>query len=261
MRSIWGRPAVAVGLAVAGLGLSGCAAGGVRPTTFGSGSRGAIVAVGAENEYADVIGQIGGQYVRVSAIMSNPNTDPHTFEASPSVARTIAVGRLIVQNGVGYDGFMNNVEAATPNPGRHVIDVQKLLGLPDTTPNPHLWYRPETMPAVAQAVARGLVGDPACHAAYFQANAAAFKRSLTRLVGCPRRFWRSIPGAAGGHHRARRRLPARGGRDREPQPADLGVGDHERHRPGAAGRRPSRTRCSRAIGSRCSSTTSRSPTR
>ena len=45
-------------------------------------SAGPVVAVGAENEYADVISQIGGPYVRVSAIMSNPNTDPHEFEAS-----------------------------------------------------------------------------------------------------------------------------------------------------------------------------------
>ncbi len=62
-----------------------------------------IVAVGAENEYANVIGQIGGKYVAVTAIMSNPNTDPHTFEASPSVARSSSAAQLVVQNGVGYD--------------------------------------------------------------------------------------------------------------------------------------------------------------
>jgi zinc/manganese transport system substrate-binding protein len=39
---------------------------------------GVIVAVGAENEYANVIGQVGGKYVQASAIMSNRNTDPHT---------------------------------------------------------------------------------------------------------------------------------------------------------------------------------------
>ena len=37
--------------------------------------------------YADVISQVGGKYVQSSSIMSNPNTDPHTFEASPAVAR------------------------------------------------------------------------------------------------------------------------------------------------------------------------------
>src|SRR5579871_1349886 len=70
-----------------------------------------ITAIGAENEYADVIAQIGGRYVRASAIESNPTTDPHTFEASPSVAREVAAARLIVQNGLGYDTYMNNIES------------------------------------------------------------------------------------------------------------------------------------------------------
>ena len=75
---------------------------------------GAIVAVGAENEYANVISQVGGKYVQVSAIMSNPNTDPHTFEASASVARLVSGAQLVVQNGVGYDTFMNTLENAVP---------------------------------------------------------------------------------------------------------------------------------------------------
>jgi zinc/manganese transport system substrate-binding protein len=114
-----------------------------------SSASGTIVAVGAENEYANVISQIGGAYVTVSAIESNPNTDPHTFEASPSVAHLVSAARLVVQNGLGYDAYMNNIEAASPSSERKVIDVQKLLGLPDSTPNPHLWYEPATMPAVA----------------------------------------------------------------------------------------------------------------
>ena len=76
---------------------------------------GVIVAVGAENEYASVLAQIGGKYVSVSSILDNPNTDPHTFEASPSVAEEIARAQLVVQNGAGYDGFMNKIESASPN--------------------------------------------------------------------------------------------------------------------------------------------------
>ena len=91
-----GAAAVSVMIAVA---VTGCAGGSTSPTTFGSLSPGAIVTVGAENEYADVIGQIGGRYVRVSAIESNPNTDPHTFEASPSVARPIATARSSSRTG------------------------------------------------------------------------------------------------------------------------------------------------------------------
>ena len=60
-------------------------------TTGSSGSGGGkIVAIGAENEYANVLGQIGGKYVHVTSILNNPNTDPHTFESSPKVARRSA---------------------------------------------------------------------------------------------------------------------------------------------------------------------------
>jgi zinc/manganese transport system substrate-binding protein len=155
---------------------SGCS------TSLASGSSdpasGAIVAVGAENEYANVIQQIGGKYVQVSAIMSNPNTDPHTFEASASVAQLVSSAQLVVQNGVGYDGFMNTIENAAPNSARKVIVVQNLLGLPDSTPNPHLWYKPSTMPAVANAVAADLAALRPAHAAFFKANAASFIGSL-----------------------------------------------------------------------------------
>ena len=140
---------------------------------------GKIVAIGAENEYADVIGQIGGKYVEASAIMSNPNTDPHTFEASPAVAREVSAAQLIVQNGVSYDTFMSTIESASPNSGRKVIDVQQLLGLPNSTANPHLWYNPDTMPKVADAVAADLAALQPSHAAYFDANAKTFIASLT----------------------------------------------------------------------------------
>jgi zinc/manganese transport system substrate-binding protein len=138
-----------------------------------------ITAIGAENEYSDVISQIGGKYVSSDAIMSNPNTDPHTFEASPAVAREVTAAQLVVQNGVGYDTFMSTIENADPNSSRKVINVQQLLGLPDSTPNPHLWYKPTTMPAVANAIATDLAQLDPAHASYFKANAASFITSLT----------------------------------------------------------------------------------
>jgi zinc/manganese transport system substrate-binding protein len=143
-----------------------------------SSKSGVIVVVGAENEYANVLSQIGGKYVTVSAILNDPNTDPHTFEASPSVAEEIGRAQLIVQNGVGYDGFMNKIEAASPNTKRKVIVAQNVLGLASNTPNPHLWYSPRTMPAVARVIATDLEKLDPSHAAYFQNNLKSFETSL-----------------------------------------------------------------------------------
>jgi len=154
---------------------------------------GQIVAVGAENEYANVISQIGGQYVSVTAIESNPNTDPHTFEASPSVAQVVGSARLVVQNGVGYDTFMDKIETASPSAARKVIDVQTLLGLPNSTPNPHLWYKPGTMSAVAQALVRDLTALAPAHAAYFAANAQRFDASLAPWYEALKQFSTRYP--------------------------------------------------------------------
>jgi len=155
---------------------------------------GGIVAVGAENEYANVISQIGGKYVHVTAVLDNPNTDPHTFESSPSVSQTVGAAQLVVQNGVGYDAWMDKIEAAAPNSKRKVIDVQKLLHLPDSTPNPHLWYAPSTMPTVARAIAADLAALQPAHAAAFRANLARFDASLRPWYQALAHFKAAYPG-------------------------------------------------------------------
>jgi len=181
-------------IAIAALSVIAVPAGAACSSATAADRSSTITAVGAENEYASVIGQIGGKYVRVTAIESNPNTDPHSFEASPSVAQVVSSAQLIVQNGLGYDSYMTKIESAVPSSGRKVIDVQALLGLPDSTPNPHLWYNPKTMPAVARAIAGDLSALQPAHAAYFRANLRAFGRSLQPWYQALARFKSAYPG-------------------------------------------------------------------
>ncbi|MGH2717557.1 MAG: metal ABC transporter solute-binding protein, Zn/Mn family, partial [Actinomycetota bacterium] len=191
LRSI--RLAAHTALPVAGL-LAALVAAGCGARAAG-GSSGSIQAVGAENEYANVISQVGGRYVQVSAVMSNPNTDPHTFEASSSVAREVSAANLVVQNGLGYDTFMNTIEKASPDAGRKVIDVQSLLGLADSAPNPHLWYDPATMPAVAKQIATDLSAIDPAHAAYYRTNETTFDAALAPWMQAIQSFKASYPGA------------------------------------------------------------------
>ncbi|HWG13293.1 MAG TPA: zinc ABC transporter substrate-binding protein [Streptosporangiaceae bacterium] len=185
------RMLTAVATIGAALSVSACSSAGAAGSAGGPGHQ--IVVVGAENEYTSVIQQVGGKYVQASAIMSNPNTDPHTFEASASVAREVGGAQLVVQNGVGYDTFMDSIEKAVPDSSRKLIDVQKLLGLPDSTPNPHLWYKPSTMPAVANAVASDLAAIQPAHASYFRANARAFISSLSAWNQAVAAFRKTYP--------------------------------------------------------------------
>ncbi|WP_254205296.1 metal ABC transporter solute-binding protein, Zn/Mn family [Nocardia alni] len=182
----------AAALAIVGLAAGALAACSSNGTSGGS-SGGKIVAVGAENEYADVISQIGGQYVTVSAIMSDPNTDPHTFESSASVSKQVQAASLVVQNGLGYDDFMSTILEAAPNASRKVVNVQKLRSLPDDTPNPHLWYDPATMPVVANALADDLSALQPDHASYFRKNEQTFLDALKPWTDALASFKRQYP--------------------------------------------------------------------
>jgi len=188
---------VLLALCAAGCGSSSSTGLSSSASSNGDSPNATIAAVAAENEYANVLEQIGGKYVKVTAIESNPNTDPHTYEASASTAQAVAGAKLLIENGVGYDTFMGKIESAGgagSDSQRLVVNVQKLLGLPESTPNPHLWYKPTTMPLVAKAVVSDLSALDPAHAGYFQANDAAFEASLQPWLKALARFGSRYPG-------------------------------------------------------------------
>lgn len=141
---------------------------------------GPIKVVAAENFYGDIARQIGGGEVAVTSILSNPDQDPHEFEASPSTAREFANGALVIVNGAGYDAWAEKLLSASPAPSRAIIVVAALLNR-KAGDNPHLWYDPATMPALAEALAAKFARlDPAHQADYLQ-RLARFHKSMQLL--------------------------------------------------------------------------------
>ncbi len=146
-----------------------------------AGSATPIAVVGAENFYADLLGQIGGSRVSASSLLNDPNADPHAFESSAQAAVLVADARLVIVNGLGYDAFMDKLIGASPSSDRIVINVQQLLGLGDGI-NAHIWYDPATMPRLAAAAAAALDQIDPANAFYFDARAAIYLDSLKPLA-------------------------------------------------------------------------------
>ncbi|HMK71093.1 MAG TPA: zinc ABC transporter substrate-binding protein [Xanthobacteraceae bacterium] len=141
---------------------------------------GKIALVAAENFYGNVAQQIGGDSVSVASIINSPDQDPHLFEVSPAVVRQVAAAQVVVYNGADYDPWMAKLLTATPRAGRVVIVAADLLNK-KAGDNPHIWYDPATMPAVARALAAALiVADPA-HKDEYAARLKAFLASLDPL--------------------------------------------------------------------------------
>ncbi|MGS0893675.1 metal ABC transporter solute-binding protein, Zn/Mn family [Burkholderia stagnalis] len=151
--------------------------------------------VAAENFYGDVATQIGGRHVAVTSILSNPDQDPHLFEASPKTARALQHAQLVIYNGADYDPWMAKLLGASKQAKRATIVVADLVGK-KAGDNPHLWYDPATMPAAARAIAaeRGRA-DPANQAEY-DANLQKFVASLKPVddkVAALRARYKGVP--------------------------------------------------------------------
>ena len=94
--------------------------------------------VAGENFWGDVASQIGGAHVAAESLLTNPDQDPHLFEASTATAKSLAAARLAIVNGLDYDPWMEKLIGANKAPERQTIVVGLLVGR-KAGDNPHIW--------------------------------------------------------------------------------------------------------------------------
>jgi zinc/manganese transport system substrate-binding protein len=141
----------------------------------------AIKVVAAENFYGGIAAAIGGDRTEVVSILSNPAQDPHLFEASPAVVRRLADARVVIVNGADYDPWAEKLLHAAPRADRTVISVARLIGRKPGE-NPHFWYDPTVMPAVAKAIAAALSEADPAHAGDYATRLSATLAALDRVA-------------------------------------------------------------------------------
>jgi zinc/manganese transport system substrate-binding protein len=135
---------------------------------------GQIHVVAAENVWASIAAQVGGDRVQVTTIIQNPATDPHDYEPNAQDARAFAGAQMAIVNGIGYDSWAPKLVAANPVSGRVVLTVGNLLGI-GSGGNPHRWYSPADVRRVANAVAADYAKLDPKDAAYFSARRKTFE--------------------------------------------------------------------------------------
>lgn len=160
-------------LAAAGVLAAGCAISATGATRGEGGDHGRIRVAVAENFWGSIASQLGGSRVRVTSIITNPNTDPHSYEPTAADARTIAGARLVIQNGAGYDPWVGRLLAADQGTGIKVLDVASRLRIP-AGGNPHRWYNPADVRAVVHWISADLAKLDPAGKQYFARRRALF---------------------------------------------------------------------------------------
>ena len=143
---------------------------------------GQVQVLASTNVWADVVEQVGGEHVAVTSIITDPSADPHSFQSSARNQLAVSKAALIVENGGGYDDFMQTM-LASAGTGVPVINAVDVSGITPTDGelNEHVWYDFPTVAKVVDAVAARLATIDPANADTYQANAEAFDKSVGDL--------------------------------------------------------------------------------
>ena len=142
----------------------------------GTDGSGPVRVVATENFWGSIASQLAGSKASVQSIITNPGEDPHSYQPSAGDARTLATAQLVIVNGIGYDPWAPKLLAANPVSGRTVLSVGDLFGLKEGD-NPHRWYDPADVDAVARAITGDLKKLDPKDAASFQHQLEVFETS------------------------------------------------------------------------------------
>ncbi|MFF0222168.1 metal ABC transporter solute-binding protein, Zn/Mn family [Streptomyces sp. NPDC004629] len=143
----------------------------------------AVPVVASTNVYGDIVKQIGGDKVDVTSIISDPDQDPHSYEASTQNQLALSKAKVVIENGGGYDDFIDRMLKSN-NSSAEVIDAVEVSG--KTAPkggelNEHVWYDYPTVAKIADSIAAALGKADSADAATFTKNAETFKAKLKPL--------------------------------------------------------------------------------
>ncbi|MFD3621037.1 metal ABC transporter solute-binding protein, Zn/Mn family [Streptomyces sp. NPDC058676] len=142
-----------------------------------------IPVVASTNVYGDIVEQIGGAKVDVTSVISDPDQDPHSYEANTQNQLALSKAKVVVENGGGYDDFIDRMLKSSGS-SAEVINAVKVSG--KTAPkggelNEHVWYDFPTVRKIADSVAAALGKADPGSAATFTKNAETFKAKLQPL--------------------------------------------------------------------------------
>ena len=138
---------------------------------------------------ADLVRSVGGDRVSVDALVGR-NGDAHVYEPSPGDSQRLVDARLIVVNGLGLEGWLDRLVAASGTPAPVAIasaGVTPRSAAPDDDghghggPDPHAWQSVANVERYVANIRDALVGADPDAASTYRANADAYLAQLAAL--------------------------------------------------------------------------------
>ncbi len=169
----------------------------------------AVPVVASFSILADLVEQVGGEHVQVYSLVG-PDQDAHVFQPRPSDAARIAQAKLVVINGLGFEGWITRLvqSAGYRGPVRAASDGIATRGLAKDeghdhdhenetvhahdgkpaaraeagqAPDPHAWQDPRNVVVYVRNIAAALAEIDPANASSYARNAQAYTDRLQEL--------------------------------------------------------------------------------
>jgi zinc/manganese transport system substrate-binding protein len=141
---------LAFGVTALGLTLGACSSTDTADAPRGDCPVEPVSVVATVNQWGQIVEQLGGDCVTVDSIISGSAADPHDYEPTPADSAAFEDADLAVLNGLGYDSWAQRALDQVGD-GPAVIVAGDVAGR-TTGDNPHIWYSPEAVRAMTEAI-------------------------------------------------------------------------------------------------------------
>lgn len=157
---------------------------------------------------ADITREIGGERVQVDSLVA-ANQDAHVFAPTPQDVKKITQARVLVSNGLGYEGWLARLEQATEFKGKIIVATDGIQALPK--PNhgemghehdhdhegqfdPHAWHDPTIVQTIyVRNIVAGLSQADPAGADYYQKRGQAYSAQIAQLTANIQKEVANIP--------------------------------------------------------------------
>ena len=152
-----------------------------------------LAAVASFSILADIVKSVGGTDVDVTSIVG-PDSDAHVYRPTVSDAVAVAKADIIFVNGLGFEGWVNDLIAASGNEAPAVVVTQDVNPLIiEGAPDPHAWNDLNNGILYARAVRDSLSALDPENAETYEANFSAFADAVTALLNRAQPAFAALP--------------------------------------------------------------------
>ncbi|MBS0271969.1 MAG: zinc ABC transporter substrate-binding protein [Proteobacteria bacterium] len=145
----------------------------------------------------DMVHTIAQDKVDVKSLVG-PDQDPHVFEPRPQHAKELSTADLVVENGLGFEGWLERLIEASGFKGKIIIATTGINPLSrishgKTIPDPHAWHSLQNAQIYVDNIVAGLSELLPRDASFFKAQGDAYKRELAVLEAKTAQALEAIP--------------------------------------------------------------------